>query len=259
MSESRWALILGVSSGFGAAAARRLAEEGHGILGVHLDLRATRAQAADLQAELEGMGVPVRFHNVNAAAEPKRTAVLDDFQAEFGGAYIDVVMHSLAFGTLLPLAAGESTVSDKQLDMTLNVMAHSLVHWTADLRRRGLLRSGGRIFAMTSSGSERVFPSYGPVGAAKAALESHVRYLAAELAPEGVTVNALMAGLTMTPALRKIPGWEQLAERAAALNPSGRLTEPDDVARLLIQLLHPGSAWLTGNVLRVDGGETLAG
>ncbi len=259
MSQQPWALILGVSSGFGAAAARRLAQAGHGILGVHLDLRATRAQADELKAELVTLGVPVRFHNVNAAAEPRRTAVLDAFQDEFPDAGIQVVLHSLAFGTLLPLAVGETTVSEKQLDMTLQVMAHSLVHWTSDLRRRSLLRPGGRIFAMTSSGSERVFPSYGPVGAAKAALESHVRYLAAELAPEGITVNALMAGLTLTPALRKIPGWEQLAERAAALNPSGRLTEPDDVAQLLIQLLHPGSAWLTGNVLRVDGGETLAG
>ena len=123
---------------------------------------------------------------------------------------------------------------------------------------RGLLRPGARVFALTSSGSLVAFPSYGAVSAAKAALEAHVRQLAVELAPQQITVNAIMAGLCRTPALQKIPGAERLAEAAAARNPSGRLTEPDDVARCLVALAGPGTAWLTGNVLRVDGGETIA-
>jgi enoyl-[acyl-carrier protein] reductase III len=114
------------------------------------------------------------------------------------------------------------------------------------------------VFALTSSGSLVAFPSYGAVSAAKAALEAHVRQLAVELAPRQITVNAIMAGLCRTPALQKIPGAERLAEAAAARNPSGRLTEPEDVARCLVALASPGTAWLTGNVLRVDGGETIA-
>ena len=108
---------------------------------------------------------------------------------------------------------------------------------------------------MTSTGSQRVFPHYGPVSAAKAALESHVRQLAMELAPRKITVNAILAGVTDTPALRKIPGADTIAEVARTRNPSGRLTEPEDVAACLVELSRPGTYWLTGNVLRVDGGE----
>jgi enoyl-[acyl-carrier protein] reductase III len=118
---------------------------------------------------------------------------------------------------------------------------------------------GGRIFAMTSAGSRSVLPSYGAVSAAKAALESHVRQLAVELAPLGVTANAILAGVTDTPALRRIPGHERLIERALAGNPHGRLTTPEDVAAALVELARPGLYWLTGNVLQIDGGEAIVG
>ena len=103
-------------------------------------------------------------------------------------------------------------LSQKQMDMTLNVMAHSLVYWTRDLLFADLFTQGTKIFAMTSSGSIRVTPYYGAISAAKAALESHVRQLALELAPYSITVNALRAGVTFTPALRKIPGHETMLD-----------------------------------------------
>src|SRR6185436_17608109 len=114
-----------------------------------------------------------------------------------------------------------------------NVMAHSLVYWVQDALARGLLQRGSRVVAMTSAGSTRVWPGYGPVSAAKAALESHVRQLAVELGPSGVTVNAIRAGVTDTPALRKIPGSELMVEHVRARNPSGRMTEPSDVANVI--------------------------
>ena len=92
-----------------------------------------------------------------------------------------------------------------QLEMTLDVMAHSLVYWVQELHARGLLGEGSRVFAMTSSGGTRVMPFYGAVSAAKAALESHVRQLALELGRARVAVNAIRAGVTDTPASRKIP------------------------------------------------------
>src|SRR5439155_1274446 len=82
-----------------------------------------------------------------------------------------------------------------------------------------------------SSGGARVLPQYGPVSAAKAALESHIRQLASELAPRGITANSIRAGVTDTPALQKIPGHETIKEVARRRNPSGRLTTPEDVAR----------------------------
>ena len=139
--------------------------------------------------------------------------------------------------------------------MTLDVMANSLVYWVQELLARGLMGHGGRIFAMTSAGGARVWSTYGAVSAAKAALESHVRQLSLELAPKGITANAIMAGVTDTPALHKIPGSDEMIAMAQRKNPSGRLTTPQDVAEAIGLLSHPKSYWMTGNVICVDGGE----
>ena len=123
---------------------------------------------------------------------------------------------------------------------------------------RGLLGRNSRIFAMTSSGSTRVIQAYGAVSAAKAALESHIRQLAFEMAPLGVTANAIRAGVTDTPALRRIPGGPELHQRAMERNPSGRATTPEDVARAISVLADERLYWMTGNVIGVDGGEELS-
>ena len=103
-------------------------------------------------------------------------------------------------------------------------------------------------------------PYYGAVSAAKAALESHIRQLAVELAPRGITANAIRAGVTATPAAQKIPGYEELLERGAdAATRRGRLTTPEDVARAIVVLSHPDTHWITGNVISVDGGEDIVG
>jgi enoyl-[acyl-carrier-protein] reductase (NADH) len=174
---------------------------------------------------------------------------------------VRVMLHSLAFGTLKLFIADpmKDAVSQPQMDMTLDVMAHSLVYWTQELVGRGLMGRGGRIFAMTSSGGARVLPHYGPVSAAKAALESNIRQLAAELAPRGITANSIRAGVTNTPALQKIPGHDAIIEQARRRNPSGRLTTPEDVARAIVVLSHPDTYWITGNVIGVDGGEEIVG
>jgi NAD(P)-dependent dehydrogenase (short-subunit alcohol dehydrogenase family) len=108
---------------------------------------------------------------------------------------------------------------------------------------------------MTSAGGHRIWPSYGAVSAAKAALESHCRQLAVELAPKGIAVNAIRAGVTDTPALRKIPGNAQMIDRVLAVHPAGRLTTPQDVASVIVAVARPETVWLTGNVLGVDGTE----
>ena len=141
-------------------------------------------------------------------------------------------MHSLAFGSLLPLIADDpkGAISRKQLEMTLDVMANSLVYWTQDLVSRGLMARGGRILAMSSHGAHRVLPGYGAVGTAKAALEANVRELAVELAPCGITVNAIRAGLTDTPSFRAIPTSTEMFDHIQRTHPAGRITTPQDVA-----------------------------
>jgi enoyl-[acyl-carrier-protein] reductase (NADH) len=143
------------------------------------------------------------------------------------------------------------------MEMTLDVMANSIVYWTQGLILRGLMKRGGRIFGMTSSGGHSVLPNYGAVSAAKAALESHVRQLAMELGPMGITVNSIMAGVTDTPALRKIPGSQKMLEVALAKNPSTRLTEPEDVAKAISLLCEDRATFVSGGVIGVDGGEDI--
>jgi enoyl-[acyl-carrier-protein] reductase (NADH) len=177
------------------------------------------------------------------------------------GPRVRVLLHSLAFGTLKPLVAADAkdAVSNAQLSMTLGVMATSLVEWAQALREADLFERGARVFAMTSEGGARAWPGYGPVAMAKAALEAAIRQLALELAPLEVSANALCAGVTDTPALRKIPGHERLLDGARARNPRARLTTPEDVAGAIVALAQPGAGWITGNVIRVDGGEGISG
>lgn len=110
---------------------------------------------------------------------------------------------------------------------------------------------------MTSSGGHSVIPSYGAVSAAKAALESHIRQLAMELGLHGITANAIMAGVTDTPALRKIPGAVKMLSVAKIKNPAGRLTTPEDVAKAIVLLSEDAAYWVSGNTIGVDGGEDI--
>ena len=256
-----WALILGASSGFGEACALELAEAGMNIFGVHLDRRATFSHVEQVVQSIKNKGREVLFFNINAADAQKRGDVIGAIQKrlleEAQPKHIRVFLHSLAFGTLKPFVARSPSdaITKAQMDMTLDVMANSLVYWIQDLTSRNLMVRGGRVFAMTSAGGQRVWKTYGAVSAAKAALESHIRQLALEMGPLGISANAIRAGVTDTPALRKIPGHEEMIEMASKRNPGGRLTTPHDVASAMLHLSHPGCGWITGNVINVDGGE----
>lgn len=261
-SKKDWALILGASSGFGGAAAVEFAKTGFNIFGVHLDRKGTMPMVEEVIQKIQATGQQAVFFNINAADEEKRREALDKMKTEMGtDSTVRLLMHSLAFGSLKLYVAAEAAdeVDKAKMEMTLDVMANSLVYWTQDLIRRKLMQRGGRIFAMTSSGSSRVWPNYGPVSAAKAALESHIRQLALELAPQGITANSIRAGVTDTPALRKIPGNDKMVAVAQERNPSGRLTTPEDVAKFMALMTDVRAQWVTGNVIGVDGGEDIVG
>ncbi len=261
-AESKgWALILGASSGFGGATARELAKNGFDVFGVHLDMRATLPNAEAIQKDIEAAARRAIFFNVNAADAGKRAVVMQRVIEETAkdGSFVRVVLHSLAFGALQPVIGDDpkSSLSQRQLEMTLDVMANSLLYWVQDLVSANLIRRGSRVFAMTSSGSTRVMKSYGAISAAKAALESNLRQLALELAPIGATANAIRAGVTDTPALRRIPEGVSLLERVQGSHPMGRATTPEDIAQTIAVLSDERLQWLTGNVLGVDGGEEI--
>jgi NAD(P)-dependent dehydrogenase (short-subunit alcohol dehydrogenase family) len=258
-----YALILGVSSGFGEAAALELSAAGFSILGVHMDRGANLTKVEQIKRQITDHGVEALFFNLNAASDKNRELViqrcLDHFKIKDNNGKIKVLMHSLAFGSLGPFIHSDpqERLTSKQMDMTLNVMAHSLVYWARDLLQADLLTRGTKIFAMTSSGTIRVTPYYGAVSAAKAALESHVRQLALEMAPFEITINALRAGVTFTPALRKIPGHETMIDLALSQIPFKRLTQPSDVAKYICSMATSDETWNTGNVINLDGGEAV--
>jgi len=268
--RERWALILGASSGMGEATALALAGAGYNICGVHLDFRASLVHVHEITDKIEALGVQALFMNMNAADDEKRARALevlrerlDQSRAAGRDPYVRVVMHSLAFGSLVPFLTEDpkAGADRKKIEMTQDVMANSLVYWVQDLWRGGFLGKGSRIFAMTSEGSSRVVPSYGVVSSAKAALESHTRQLAMELARlgTGITANTIRAGVTLTPALMKIPEKDAIIAAATRRNPTGRMTRPQDVAGAILALSGEGTDFINGEVIGVDGGEYITG
>jgi NAD(P)-dependent dehydrogenase (short-subunit alcohol dehydrogenase family) len=256
-----WALILGASSGFGGATALELGKRGMSIFGVHFDRAATLPNAERIVKEIQSHGSKAIFFNVNASDAAIRNATLDTIQKELSSidGTVRVLMHSLAFGTLKPYfgKSADQTLNQAQMEMTIDVMANSLVYWTQGLVTRGLMKSGGRIFMMTSSGGHVVLPNYGAVSAAKAAAESHIRQLAMELGPLGITANSILAGVTDTPALRKIPGARKMTEIARKKNPQLRTTTPEDIASAIALLSQKDAHFISGGVIHVDGGEDI--
>ena len=255
-----WAVILGSSSGFGAATCRALASRGINIYGIHLDRKAAMDSINSLVDELKSNNVEVHFKNMSATDADKRRAVIDELKS-IGNIRVKIFMHSLAFGALKPVIDMDAskTLQQRQVEMTLDVMASSILYWTQELFQAGLLQKGSQIFAMTSSGGHRQWKAYGAVSAAKASLESYCRQLAFEFSEYGIAANALQAGVTDTPALRKIPDNEKMIEYALMLNPGKRLTVPEDVADTIATLGLSENTWLTGNTIRVDGGEDITG
>ena len=268
--RERWALILGASSGMGEATAITLAKAGYNICGIHLDFRAALGHVEEVKAAIEAAGVQALYINMNAADDEKRAAAIAALGERFDASraagrdpYVRIVMHSLAFGSLVPFLSEDpkGAVDRKKMEMTQDVMANSLVYWVQDLYRGGFLGEGSKIYAMTSEGSTRVVPSYGVVSSAKAALESHIRQLAMELGRlgSGITANAIRAGVTMTPALMKIPEHDMIIASATARNPTGRMTTVQDVANAIVALSGEGTGFISGEVIGVDGGEYVTG
>jgi enoyl-[acyl-carrier protein] reductase III len=268
--RERWALILGGSSGMGEATALTLAGAGYHIIGIHLDFRAALDHVEEVKAGIVAKGVQALYINMNAADDEKRAAAMQAIGERFAISeaagrhpYIRIVMHSLAFGSLVPFLSDDPklAVDRKKMEMTQDVMANSLVYWVQDLHRARFLEQGSKIYAMTSEGSSRVVPSYGVVSSAKAALESHTRQLAMELARlgTGITANTIRAGVTITPALLKIPESQQMIDVTMRRNPTGRMTTTQDVANAILALSGEGTDFINGEIIGVDGGEFITG
>lgn len=260
--SNKYALILGCSSGFGKATALELAKNGYSIYGVHFDRGKMKEAAEEFRKELETHGVKAIFFNTNAASDTNRTEVIDAINQNASvvkGHQLRVLIHSLAFGSLKYLVNEDASkaLTRKQIEMTMDVMANSLIYWTQDLLTNNLLADNSRIIAFSSIGASRAMLNYGAVSAAKAALESYIRQLAVELSYKGITSNSIFAGLTATPAASKIPGFEEMSKLSQKGNPFKRLTTEQDVANVVRSLVAEEMNWINGETIRVDGGEAI--
>jgi len=250
-----WAIILGASSGIGASCAEALAKKGLNIYGLYL--RKKQSEIDVLKNKLEKYNVDIIFKKTNAANLENIDSCINEL-ADKQNTNIKMLIHSVAFGTLKNMISNDDNhLNKKQIDMTLDIMCNSLIYWTQAIFKNNLFSPGSQIIAMTSAGGRKNWDSYGAVSLAKAGIESACRQLSIELAPYQIAVNAIQAGVTDTAALRKIPGSEKMIQDASTNNPHKRLTTPEDVSSVIGLFADYNDSWMTGNIIRVDGGEDI--
>jgi enoyl-[acyl-carrier protein] reductase III len=244
-AEQGVSVVLGGTHGIGAAVARRLARPGSRLVLGYLQHRA-RAEAFAKEIGLPACEVRLVEGHLG---RPETVAKLTDEVRQWGGRCVHLV-HSVAVTAFKPM----TRVRPNQWDLVFEVSARSFLDTVLALLEP-LARGAGSVVAISSLGSVRHIPHYGPLGPAKAALESTVRQLAVELAPRGVRVNAVRAGLVSDGAPAGFPPENQQA--ALARTPAGRLGTADEMAAVVEFLLGPGASWMVGQVVDVDGGFSL--
>lgn len=244
------ALITGGGRGIGRAISLRLAQLGADIIINYVRNQAPAEEVAELARAMRRKTLLVRA-NVGKIEEIQR--LFDQIEREFNG--LDIFVSNAASGFNRPAMQQK----ESGWDHTLNVNARSLLFAAQRAVPLMQTRGGGHIVAITSPGSQRVMPDYVAVGASKAALESLVRYLAVELAPQNIIVNAVSPSIVETDALKHFAllSDPEVLTRAAANTPAGRLVQPEDVAGVVAFLCSPDAAMIRGQVIVVDGGYTL--
>ena len=248
--SNKIALVTGSGRGIGRAIALRLAKGGADVV---INFVRNQAPAEEAAATIRGMG----RRSIVVKANLSKLEDIEDLFAktveQFGG--LDIFISNAASGFNRP--GMEQKLSG--WDWTLNVNARAFLFAVQHAAPLMEARQGGAIVAISSPGSTRVMPDYIAVGASKAALEALTRYLAVELSPKNIIVNAVSPGIVLTNALQHFTALSDptAIPRAVANTPAGRLVQPDDVAEVVAFLCSPAAAMIRGQVIVVDGGYTL--
>jgi enoyl-[acyl-carrier protein] reductase III len=251
MFNGKIALVTGSGRGIGRAIALRFADGGADVV---VNFYRNRTPAEQTAAEIRQRGRRALLVKANVGELDDLQRLFDEIEKELGG--LDILVSNAASGYNRPVLDQKP----KGWEWTMNINARALLFEAQ--RAVGLMepRGGGSIVAISSPGSTRVLPDYSVVGTSKAALEALVRYLAVELAPKNIVVNAVSPGVVLTDALKhfdSIRQDERLVEKASAQIPAGRLVAPEDIASVVAFLCSPAASMIRGQTILVDGGHCL--
>jgi len=244
--EGRVTLVTGGSRGIGRAVSLRFARAKSSLL---INFFQNRTAAEETAAEVASLGAQAHLLQADLKDEEQIRKMFQEVRRLYGR--LDVLAHSAASGVLRPI--GELTA--KHWDWVMNTNARSLLLCAREAA--SLMTEGGRIISLSSIGASRVVPQYGAIGISKAALENLTRYLAVELAPRGITVNAISAGAVATEVWKLVPDGQEILEKVRKRTPCGRLLTPEDVAETVFFLASPEARMIQGQVIVVDGGYSL--
>jgi enoyl-[acyl-carrier protein] reductase I len=188
----------------------------------------------------------------DVSSDEQIAALAETLRQEFGG--LDFLVHGAAFAPADALSQPFVETSRESFRIALDVSAYSLVALTRAMMPLMEARGGGSVLTLTYLGSQRVFTNYNVMGVAKAALESSVRYLANDLGPKNIRVNAISAGAIKTLAAAGISGFSSILQVYRDRAPLRRSVDTSEVADTAVFLLGPGSRAITGEIVMVDAG-----
>lgn len=249
------ALILGGSGGVGKACAKVMAELNYDLVLVYRDTRYNQKIIEDEIKLLEKTGCEVNAYNLNVN-KLETINKISEFLKTKGEGCVHVLIHAIAdanVGTLF----GSKQLGNDDFIHSFSSMAVSFVNWSQMLVNNNYMLEDGRIIGFTSEGSKKCLNQYAAVGMAKAALETACKYMAIELADKRIVVNLLNAGIMDTKALKAFEDYSVFVGNAIKRNPNKRLTLPEDIAKVVSLLVSKEASWITGEIIRVDGGEQL--
>ncbi|MDO7269825.1 enoyl-[acyl-carrier-protein] reductase FabL [Shouchella clausii] len=246
--EKKVALVTGSSRGIGKEIAISLAKEGYNLV---INYARSRSNAEATAAKIRALGVDVLVVKANVGKQEKIKAMFEQIDDTFGR--LDVFVNNAASGVLRPLMELE----ESHWDWTMDINAKALLFCAQEAAKRMEKTGGGKIVSLSSLGAIRYLENYTTVGVSKAAVESLTRYLAVELAPKGIAVNAVSGGAVDTDALTHFPNRDELLKDAAERTPAGRIVEPKDLAKAAMFLLSDEASMIRGQTIIVDGGISL--
>lgn len=247
------ALVTGSGRGIGRVIALHFARLGADLV---INFFRNRAPAEQTAQEIRQMGRRALLVRANIGELEQLETLFDETAKTYGG--LDFLIHNAASGYNRPVMEQKP----KGWEWSMNINARSLLFAAQRAVPLMAARQGGAMVSISSPGAQRVLPDYVVVGASKAALEAITRYLAVELSPLNIVVNAISPGVVLTEALRHfavVRQDEHILEHAIAHTPAGRLVSPEDVAHLAAFLCSPQAAMIRGQVIAIDGGATLPG